>query len=209
MTIVDSSTAITNAINLVAEELGKPIVSRDLVLKFAAVPMNDLLKGLWGEWKQEWVDLYREKVAPIEHEQIRPFPEVPPTLVKLRQMGIFLAVASNRHDPKAAMNKSKMTQYFDAIVGPIDRLPHKPDPAMLNSLRGRFGVTKAETLYIGDSDIDIKTGLAADVRTIGVTTGYFTRGQLEDLGAWLVIDTMDELLPVVAAESDFGSDSKG
>ena len=200
MTIVDSSHAITEAINQVAAELGKPLVERETMLKFAAVPLAEFLQGIWGEWRQEWIDLYREKAAPLEY-RIQAFPEVPETLVLLRERGIFLAVASNRYDPKAAMDKSGTSRYFDAIVGPVDGLPHKPDPSMLHSLMERFAVREPETLYVGDSDIDIETGLAADVRPVGVTTGNFTRGQLEKLGAWRVIDSIDELLPVVDREN--------
>jgi phosphoglycolate phosphatase len=198
MTIVDSSYAILNAINRVAEEVGNPLVTHETVLKFAAVPMRDFIEGIWGECRQSWLDLYREKVEPIEYEQIRPFPEVPRVLTELREMGISLAVASNRRNPKAAMDKSQTSRYFDRIVGPIDGLPHKPNPAMLDHLMEHFGVSRPETIYVGDSDIDIETGHAAGVRSVGVARGNFTHAQLEALGAWRVVDSLDGLLPIVA-----------
>ena len=95
MTIVDSSQAILDAVNLVAEEIGMPKITRSQVLEYAAVTLHDFMTGIWGECRQEWVDLYRGKVAPIEYERIRPFPEVPRVLARLREMGIVLAVASN------------------------------------------------------------------------------------------------------------------
>jgi phosphoglycolate phosphatase len=200
MTIVDSSYAILNAVNKVAEEVGNPPITHETVLKFAAVPMRDFIEGIWGECRQSWLDLYREKVEPIEYEQIRPFPEVPHALTKLREMGVFLAVASNRRNPRAAMDKSNTSRYFDMIVGPIDGLPYKPDPGMLDYLMKRFGVSQSETIYVGDSDIDMETGHAAGVRSVGVTRGNFTREQLEELGAWRVVGSMDDLLPIVAGE---------
>lgn len=200
MTIVDSSYAILSAINKVAEEIGNPSVTHETVLKFAAVPMRDFVQGIWGECRQSWLDLYREKVEPIEYEQIRPFPEVPRVLTKLREMGVFLAVASNRRDPRAAMDKSKTSQYFDMIVGPVDGLPHKPNPAMLDHLMERFGVSRSETIYVGDSDIDIETGRAAGVRSVGMARGNFTHAQLEELGAWRVVDSLDGLLPIIAED---------
>jgi HAD superfamily hydrolase (TIGR01509 family) len=198
MTIVDSNHAIMSAINQVASALGKPGVTRDVVMRFAAVPLADFLLGIWGEAKKEWIDLYREKAAPLEFE-IRPFPEVPGALTKLRDMGIALAVASNRYDPRAAMDKSGTSRYFDAIVGPIDGLPPKPDPAMVNRLMRLFAASRPETLYVGDSDIDMETARAAGVRFVGVATGNFTRPQLESLGAWRAIDSMAGLPPLVQA----------
>jgi phosphoglycolate phosphatase len=100
------------------------------------------------------------------------------------------------------MDKSDTSRYFDAIVGPIDGLPYKPAPGMLRHLMERFGVTPPETLYIGDSDVDVETGHAAGVRPVGVARGNFTRKQLEDLGAWRVMDSLDGLLLIVAADRD-------
>ena len=200
MTIVDSSQAILDAVNLVAEEIGMPKITRSQVLEYAAVTLHDFMTGIWGECRQEWVDLYRGKVAPIEYERIRPFPEVPRVLTRLREMGIVLAVASNRYDPRVAMDKSETSKYFDAIVGPIDGLAHKPAPAMLNYLMERFGTAQAETLYAGDADVDMETARAAGVRSVGVARGNFTRTQLEALGAWRVVDTLDELPLIVGEE---------
>ena len=200
MTIVDSSCAITEAINLAADELNKPRVTRETVLKFAAVPMQELLVGVWGEWRPEWIDLYRKKSAPIEHDLIRPFPDVPPTLLALKKAGAILAVASNRYDPKVAMDKSGMSQYFDAMIGIRDALLQKPNPAMLMILMERFSAAREETIYIGDSDIDAQTAHAAEVRFIGITTGFFSREQMQALGAWRILSTMSELLPLVLPE---------
>ncbi|MDR3264976.1 MAG: HAD family hydrolase [Synergistaceae bacterium] len=200
MTLVDSSHAIVHATNMVAKILGKPLVTREALLRYVALPLWDFFVGIWGECRREWIDLYREKAESVEYEMIRPFPDVPPALLKLRGMGMFLAVASNRRDPRAAMDKSETSRYFDAITGPGDGFAFKPDPAMLYNLMDRFGAAAAETLYVGDSDIDIQTGLAAGVRPVGVATGNFTRGELLKLGAWRALSSVGELVPVVAAE---------
>jgi HAD superfamily hydrolase (TIGR01509 family) len=197
MTLVDSNRAIAHAVNLVAKELEKPAVSREIVLRYAALPLRDLLVALWGECRPEWLELYKEKSDPLEYEMLRPFPGVPATLSRLHEMGIFLAVASNRKDPRMAMDKSRTSRYFDAIIGLDGGFSPKPDPAMLHSLMGRFGAAAAETMYVGDSDVDIQTGLAAGVYPVGATTGYFTRGELLRLGAWRVVDAIEELVPIV------------
>jgi phosphoglycolate phosphatase len=104
------------------------------------------------------------------------------------------------------MDKSQTSQYFDRIVGPIDGLPHKPDPAMLDYLMEQFGVSRSETIYVGDSDIDLETGYAAGVRSVGISRGNFTHEQLVELGAWRVIDSMNELLPIVAEDRNESAD---
>jgi phosphoglycolate phosphatase len=204
MTIVDSSHAILEAINLTAEAIGKPRVTRDVVLEYAAVSLPSFMTGIWGEWREDWIALYREKVEPIERVSLRPFPEVPCVLIQLRGMGLTLAVASNRYDPRAAMDKSDTSKYFDAIVGRSEGLPDKPDPAMLSHLMGRFGSEKTETLYIGDSDVDLNTARAAGVRFVGITRGNFARGRLEALGAWRVADSLNDLPSIAGEENGAG-----
>ena len=201
MTIVDSSHAILAGLNRVADAVGRPKTTHDRVMRCIALPMKEFMIGTLGECRDEWLDLYREKVAPLEHSLIRPFPEVPETLTRLRKSGRILAVASNRNAPRVAMEKSDTARYFDAIVGPIDGLPYKPDPGMLLSLMERFDVPKAQTVYIGDSDIDIRTALAAGTRAIGIAQGYFTKEQLTDMGAWRAIGALDEL-PAIVEEDE-------
>lgn len=206
MTIVDSSQAILSGLNLVADAVGIPRATHELVMRHIALPMKEFMIGTLGECRPEWLDLYREKVAPLEYTLIRPFPETGPALTRLREMGLILAVASNRNAPRTAMEKSGTARYFDAIVGPSDHLPYKPDPGMLLHLMDRFGVPVSQTAYVGDSDIDVQTALAAKVRAIGITRGNFTKEQFLDMGVWRTIDALDEL-PAIVGETCEGMSS--
>ena len=53
------------------------------------------------------------------------------------------------------------------------------------------------TVYVGDSDIDVKTALAAGTRAIGAAQGNFTKDQLLELGAWRAVGSLDELPGIV------------
>ncbi|NLL37660.1 MAG: HAD family hydrolase [Fretibacterium sp.] len=199
MTLVDSSDAILAGVNLLADVVGKPHANHSQVMRCIAMPLTQFMEELFGECRPEWLDIYRQKVAPLEFEHIHAFPETGPVLTRLREMGVHLGVASNRQDPHRAMEKSNTARYFDpgTILGPADKVPHKPHPAMIESLMEHFGVPCSETAYVGDSDIDIRTALAAGVRAIGITRGYFTREQFSELGAWRTIDSLTELLSLV------------
>ena len=198
MTIVDSSHAITAGFNCVADAEGLPRVTREQVMRHIAKPMPDFCRGVLGDCRQEWIDLYHKNVAPLEHSLIRPFPDLEEAMSALRGMGIALAVASNRDNPRVAMERSGTARYFDAILGPGGALPYKPDPAMVLRLMEQFEVPAERTVYVGDSAIDIETALAARIRGVGVTLGNYTRAQLMDLGAWRVVDALSEL-PALAA----------
>jgi len=52
------------------------------------------------------------------------------------------------------------------------------------------------SVYVGDTPADMSAGRAADLFTIGVTTGSFTRTELEEAGASVTIATL-EAFPVL------------
>ena len=52
--------------------------------------------------------------------------------------------------------------------------PKKPDPTMVFAIARKLGRKIEECVYIGDSEVDIRTGSAAGMRTIGVTSVSYT-----------------------------------
>lgn len=203
MTIVDSSYAIMEGFNYVARHEGLPEVSHELTMKYIATPIPTFCEGLLGEYRPEWIKLYRSQTARVERELIKPFTDTVSTMTRLHDMGIKLAVLSNREYPSLALKNTGLDVYFDAIVGaeePFGHMPYKPDPAMMNTLMKHMNVSPSETVYVGDADLDIITALSAHVRGIGITTGNFTHEDFRLMGAWMSIDTLSELIGI--AEKD-------
>ena len=62
----------------------------------------------------------------------------------------------------------------------------------------KLGVSKEECLYVGDSEVDVKTGINAGLKNISVTWGFRSRELLELAGAEYVIDRPEELLQFVS-----------
>ena len=204
MTIVDSSYAIMEAFNYVARHEGLPEVSHELTMEYIATPIPTFCEGLLGDYRPEWIRLYRSQTDRCEREFIRRYPDTVSTLEALRNMGMKLAVMSNREYPSRALKNEGLDGYFDVIVGaeePYGHLPYKPDPAMMNAVMKDMGVTAGETVYVGDADLDIITAISAHVRGIGITTGNFTHDDFHNLGAWMSIDTLSELVDIARQDA--------
>ena len=90
------------------------------------------------------------------------------------------------------------TEVFDQIQGQTDSIPRKPDPAGIYHLLGKMGASKNECLYIGDSEVDIATGIAAGVRIIGVEWGFRSRQALADAGAKEIISAPEQILHFIS-----------
>ena len=116
MTIVDSSYAIMAGFNYVAEHEGLPLVSHELTKKYIASPIPTFCEGLLGDYRPEWIKLYRSQSERLERELIKPFDDTVPTMKALRSMGIKLAVLSNRERPSKAMQRTGLDIYFDVII---------------------------------------------------------------------------------------------
>ena len=200
MTIVDSSYAIMEAFNYVAKHEGLPLVSHELTMQYIATPIPTFCEGLLGDYRPEWIKLYRSVSEKCERELIKPFPDTVSTLEKLRAKGVKLAVASNRERPSLPLQRTNLAQYFDVIVGaeePFGHLAYKPSPEMIEAILKHFGVSVDDAVYVGDADIDIMTAINAGVRGIGITKGNFTAEEFMLMGAWKSVNELSELLELI------------
>lgn len=127
---------------------------------------------------------------------------IPEMLKALKEKGILLAVLSNKPNQQAIYNVEEIfgKGFFDDIAGQIDGIPKKPDPGSAFAMAQRLGVKPEECLYIGDTNTDMKTGLAANMKTIGVTWGFRDREELEAFGPAAVIDHPDQIVVLAMEE---------
>ena len=93
-------------------------------------------------------------------------------LTRLREAGHRLAICTNKPiaPARAILAHLDLAQYFDCVIGG-DSLPvRKPDPAPLWA--ALEGLGEGPALYVGDSDIDAATALAAGVPFLLYMQGY-------------------------------------
>lgn len=76
---------------------------------------------------------------------------------------------------------------FVAVVGG-DEVPRKPDPAGVGAIRATVAASVEETVFVGDSPVDVATARAAGVRMVGVTWGLGSREALARAGAEVLVD---------------------
>jgi phosphoglycolate phosphatase len=93
-------------------------------------------------------------------------------------------------------------ELFTAVIGAQTTRRMKPHPEPLFYAAERMGVDPAACLMIGDTTIDVRTGLAAGAQTIGVLCGFGTQRDLKEAGAGLILRTTSDLLSVLRPEED-------
>lgn len=123
-------------------------------------------------------------------------------LEEMSRKGIELAVLSNKPHRQAVHVVEEIfgKGSFQWIQGQKDNVPRKPDPTAALQIASELGVSSEETIYIGDSEVDVATGLAAGMFTIGVSWGFRERKVLEDAGAENIADSPQEVMKLINRE---------
>lgn len=188
MTLVDSSQGITDCMNAVASKMGLPSVTRDQVLELIGIPLEKSLHTLWGDYNEEWLVEYRRIFRETEYAGIVPFVDTVSILQELRSMDIKIGVATNRQIADPVVKAVGLYEHLDLVMGLGKEFRPKPEPDMVLAAMEKLGGSPEETLYVGDTDIDMKTACAAGMRGVGVTTGNFSASRLTEAGAWKTLD---------------------
>lgn len=61
---------------------------------------------------------------------------------------------------------------FEFVYGNLENRVRKPEPSFLNEVLNDLGINKSEVLYIGDSEVDIKTALNVGIDGLFLSYGY-------------------------------------
>ncbi len=122
-----------------------------------------------------------------------------PLLTELKSRGIRTAVCSNKPDnvAKDVILKIFGDGVFDAVSGVIDGFPTKPEPYTALKITEKLGVTSSDCVFIGDTNVDIRTGKNAGMTTIGVLWGFRDRAELTEAGADYIISHPSEILNII------------
>ncbi len=116
------------------------------------------------------------------------------TLTACQQAGIRMGVVSNKHHPATRRLVEHYFAKFDMLsFGERAGVPCKPDPASCLELLTLLGGTPENTVYIGDSGVDMQTAKNAGLTAIGVTWGFRSRAVLQQNGVDYLVDTPAQL----------------
>jgi phosphoglycolate phosphatase len=202
-TLVDSSRDLAAAVNATLARVAPdtPPLSLDTVRTFvgdgAGVLIARTLARVGSRLKAEEVlPLFLESYA---HGLLRTtalYPGVREALDALRPRR--LAVLSNKPGTmsRAILAGLGVGDRFFRIYGGGDLASRKPDPDGVYRLLEETGVPAEEAVLVGDSPVDVQTGRAAGVRTVGVTYGFDPEGVRRE-GPDLVLGDLRELAGAV------------
>jgi phosphoglycolate phosphatase len=125
-----------------------------------------------------------------------PYPGIPDLLSELGRKKVKMAVISNKPDVVVRLVVKGLfpPAPFAVIRGEVAGTARKPDPESTWEILAELDRTPGDTVFVGDSEVDMETALAAGCYPLGVGWGYRTRDAIEAAGAARIIDRPEELL---------------
>ena len=200
-TLLDTLDDLTDSMNYILGKHNFTLRTRDEVRNFVGNGVRKLVeRAIPTEYKadDEFIDKFYNDFSLYynSHSDIKtsPYTGTLEMLDMLLENGFDIAIVSNKIDSAV---KSLSAKFFGerikSAIGEKPSVRHKPEPDMVFMAMEEMGADKLDTVYIGDSEVDIQTAKNAGIPCISVLWGFKDRKFLEESGATMFVHSMEEL----------------
>jgi phosphoglycolate phosphatase len=202
-TILNTLDDMTDSLNEILGRYGLPLHTLDEVRFMVGNGIPKLIERAIkdGRANPEFEKILKDFIAYYEEHcaiKTAPYEGIPECIKALREAGIRIAVNTNKVEPAAiALCDDYFPGLFDIISGSRPGMPPKPAPDGIYEILKRAGMDgKSEgqkAVFIGDSDVDMQTGMNAGLDVIGVDWGFRGKDFLREHGAEVIMLSAEEL----------------
>jgi len=202
-TLLDTLDDLWAAVNAALRSQGFPLRKKEEVRSFVGNGIGKLIERAIGVKNHPKFSVVLEEFKRFykEHckDRTKPYTGVLELLETLNARGKKCAVVSN----KADFAVQELTrEYFGKLIcfsigeNESAGIAKKPAPDMLLNAMRVLGGTPKNTVYIGDSEVDLQTAKNAGVPCVSVSWGFKEKEFLTAHGAKLLVDTPKEILAI-------------
>lgn len=204
-TLLNTLDDIANSVNTVLIKHGFPAHSLEEYKYFIghgieellirALPSRDVdketVKGYLSEVKEEYDKRWNEFT--------RPYDGINKLIDKLHSMGINMSILSNKPDAftKISVEKYFGLERFNYVFGEREGIPKKPNPSSAMEIARLSEILPSNFLYLGDTDIDMKTASSAGMYAVGALWGFRKADELLNSGAKAIIKNPMDLIDLI------------
>jgi phosphoglycolate phosphatase len=207
-TLLDTLHDISDSMNRVLEENGFAPHPAECYKKFIGGGVGDLARRALPDGVDDAtaVDIavkMRDEYARRWGVRTRLYPGIAAMLDGLVGRKVPMSILSNKPDDfTRVMCEHYLGAWpFRIIMGASDTFPKKPDPSAALYIARHMEVDPAAFLYLGDSDVDMKTASAAGMFPAGALWGFRGARELLAHGAKQLLQKPEDLLDLVPVTS--------
>ncbi len=199
-TLLNTLDGLKDSTNYALKNLGYAPHSAENIRKFVGNGVSKLIEraipgGKSNSDFETCLKLFKTHYSETMLQATKPYAGIIELLNELKQKDIKIAVLSNKFD---AAVKLLCEKYFSGLigvaVGESEKTPPKPNPQGVLSILQYFNLTEDDVIFVGDSEVDVRTAKNAGVNCVGVLWGFREKEILEKEGADVIINQPDELI---------------
>lgn len=136
------------------------------------------------------VDRFKLNYVKTQTAHTKPYEGIPEVLEFLSGRSIKMAVASNKYHQASLEVVAHYfgNQYFDIVLGQRDGVEPKPNPQIVHDILSFTGCSANQTLFVGDSGVDMRTATQSNCTSAGAAWGIRTKEELLQNGAEFILE---------------------
>ena len=202
-TLLNTLEDLTDSTNAALQQYSYPTRTIDEVRRFVGNGVKLLMLRALGIEKPEdnadFEDIFaafRAHYAEHSNDHTRPYDGVLELMERLRDAGIEMAIVSNKLDAAVKqLNEIYFSEYISVAIGENEAagVRKKPAPDTVYAALRELGVTAEESIYIGDSEVDLATAKNSGLPCISVLWGFRDKECLLEHGAQTLCDTPEQV----------------
>lgn len=201
-TLLDTLSDLATSVNYALAHNNMPVRTTDEVRAFVGNGVENLILRAVPQdtppaVATEVLDTFRKYYIQHSEDSTMPYPGIISLLEQLKQRGIKTAVVSNKfHAATQALCNRYFGSLIDVAVGEGNGIRRKPEPDGVIEVMRQLGATAEESVYIGDSDVDILTAKNANISCVSVLWGFRDVEFLQCNGAMCFVSEPLQLLDI-------------
>lgn len=202
-TLLDTLDDLMNSVNFALREFSFPERSRNEIRSFIGNGVIKLMErstpeNTDSETQEKCLQCFRSHYLGHMADNTAPYEGIIPLLERLRAAGIGTAVVSNKlHSAVVGLCEDYFPSLINEALGVAEEAERKPSPLNVLKAMERLSSDKENTVYVGDSNVDVETAHRAGLKCIGVTWGFRDRENLLYHNCDFIADTADEVLELI------------
>ena len=202
-TLVDSYTALADAVNFARGEHGLDELTEQQIRNFVGDGLEKMLQRAFAprEVPETAVQSFEQRYDAICCSASRVLEDVHETLEQLNALGLAMAVCTNKPTPfsQKILEHLRLAPFFRAIVGPDLAGARKPDAQHVLHALDATRCAKADALFVGDMPVDVRAARNSGIDVAVVTTGSSSVDELRAAKPDHMLGRFSDLLGVVTA----------
>ena len=202
-TLLDTLTDLRNAVNFVLRahnlpERSVPEVKAALGNGVAHLMRQSLPDSISEAEFNTYLDEFKAYYGEHLQDYTAPYPGMLDVLDTLRAKGYKLAIVSNKiQEGITPLNNEYFGDRLPVAIGERPGLQRKPAPDMVLQALKELNSTPEESIYVGDSEVDVATAENSGLLCIGVTWGFREESLHQELGVTHIARKAEDILSIV------------